>query len=267
MYELYRTVVARCGVLPLVGGEWRIGQQTFAVDNPATGETIARVAEMGADDTRDAVAAAFNAGTAWRATPVKQRSALLRRWFELIIEHADDLARLMTLEQGKPLAEAKGEVIYGASFIEFFAEEAERMAGETLPSHGADKRLLVLREPVGVVAAITPWNFPLAMITRKCAPALAAGCTVVIKPAEATPLTALAAAYLALEAGLPVGTINVITAFKPVAIGEVLTTDPRVRKVSFTGSTASGQAPARPVCQYGQKSRHGTGRQCAVYRI
>lgn len=140
----------------LVGGEWRTGKQTFAVDNPATGEIIARVADMDADDTRDAVAAAYNAGAAWRATPVKQRSALLRRWFELIHEHADDLARLMTLEQGKPLAEAKGEVIYGASFIEFFAEEAKRMAGETLPSHGADKRLLVLREPVGVVAAITP---------------------------------------------------------------------------------------------------------------
>ncbi|RUR31962.1 NAD-dependent succinate-semialdehyde dehydrogenase [Vreelandella andesensis] len=225
----------------LVGAEWRKGQQTFAVDNPATGETIARVADLGADDARDAVAAAYAAGPAWRATPVKQRSALLRRWFELINEHADDLARLMTLEQGKPLAEAKGEVAYGASFIEFFAEEAKRMAGETLPSHGADKRLLVLREPVGVVAAITPWNFPLAMITRKCGPALAAGCTVVIKPAEATPLTALAAAYLALEAGLPAGTINVITASKPAAIGDVLTTDSRVRKVSFTGSTPVGK--------------------------
>jgi len=225
----------------LVGGQWRKGQQTFAVDNPATGETIAHVADLSADDTRDAVAAAYEAGAVWRATPVKQRSALLRRWFELVNEHADDLARLMTLEQGKPLAEAKGEVIYGASFIEFFAEEAKRMAGETLPSHGADKRLLVLREPVGVVAAITPWNFPLAMITRKCAPALAAGCTVVIKPAEATPLTALAAAYLALEAGLPEGTINVVTASKPAAVGEVLTTDPRVRKVSFTGSTPVGK--------------------------
>ena len=187
----------------LVGSEWRTGKGTFAVDNPATGETIARVADLGADDTRDAVAAAYEAGPTWRTTPVKQRSALLRRWFELINEHADDLARLMTLEQGK--------------------------------------RLLVLREPVGVVAAITPWNFPLAMITRKCAPALAAGCTVVIKPAEATPLTALAVAYLALEAGLPAGTINVVTASKPAAVGEVLTTDPRVRKVSFTGSTPVGK--------------------------
>ncbi|MCS2610459.1 NAD-dependent succinate-semialdehyde dehydrogenase [Halomonas dongshanensis] len=225
----------------LIGGEWRQGTQTFAVDNPATGETLARVAELGADDARDAVAAAYAAGSEWRATPVKQRAALLRRWFELINEHADDLARLMTLEQGKPLSEAKGEVVYGASFIEFFAEEAKRMAGETLPSHGSDKRLLVLREPIGVVAAITPWNFPLAMITRKCAPALAAGCTVVIKPAEATPLTALAAASLALEAGLPSGVISVVTASKPVEVGEVLTTDPRVRKVSFTGSTPVGK--------------------------
>ncbi|MCP1314429.1 aldehyde dehydrogenase family protein, partial [Halomonas sp. 707D7] len=159
----------------LIGGQWRKGKATFAVDNPATGETIARVAELGGSDTEDAVAAAYEAGPGWRATPVKERARILRRWFELILEHADDLARLMTLEQGKPLAEAKGEVGYGASFIEFFAEEAKRMAGETLPSHGADKRILVTREPVGVVAAITPWNFPLAMITRKCAPALAAG--------------------------------------------------------------------------------------------
>ncbi|MCB8888308.1 NAD-dependent succinate-semialdehyde dehydrogenase [Vreelandella malpeensis] len=225
----------------LVGGQWRQGEATFAVDNPSTGETIARVAELGGSDTADAVAAAYEAGPAWRATPVKERARILRRWFELISEHADDLARLMTLEQGKPLAEAKGEVGYGASFIEFFAEEAKRMAGETLPSHGADKRILVTREPVGVVAAITPWNFPLAMITRKCAPALAAGCTVVIKPAEATPLTALAAAYLGREAGLPAGTINVVTASKPAEVGEVLTTDPRVRKVSFTGSTPVGK--------------------------
>ncbi|MFI0473723.1 NAD-dependent succinate-semialdehyde dehydrogenase [Halomonas sp. HMF6819] len=225
----------------LIGGQWRKGQTTFAVDNPATGETIARVAELGGSDTEEAVAAAYEAGPAWRTTPVKERAKILRRWFELIIEHTDDLARLMTLEQGKPLAEAKGEVGYGASFIEFFAEEAKRMAGETLPSHGADKRLMVLREPVGVVAAITPWNFPLAMITRKCAPALAAGCTVVIKPAEATPLTALAAAYLGREAGLPEGTINVVTASKPAEVGEVLTTDSRVRKVSFTGSTPVGK--------------------------
>ncbi|MGY4878974.1 NAD-dependent succinate-semialdehyde dehydrogenase [Vreelandella aquamarina] len=225
----------------LIGGEWRQGRNTFGVDNPATGEIIAQVADMSADDARDAVAAAYDAGNEWRKTPAKQRHAVLLRWFTLIMEHADDLARLMTLEQGKPLTESRGEVTYGASFIEFFAEEAKRMAGETLPTHAADKRLLVFREPVGVVAAITPWNFPLAMITRKCAPALAAGCTVVIKPAEATPLTALAAAYLALEAGLPAGTINVVTSQKPASVGEVLTTDPRVRKVSFTGSTPVGK--------------------------
>ncbi|MDO6670544.1 NAD-dependent succinate-semialdehyde dehydrogenase [Cobetia amphilecti] len=225
----------------LIGTEHRETGTTFNVTNPATGEQLARVAEVSADDTRDAVAAAEIAGNAWKKVPVKERSALLRRWFDLVLAHREDLAQLMTLEQGKPMAESRGEVTYGASFIEFFAEEAKRMAGETLPSHGADKRLMVLREPIGVVAAITPWNFPLAMITRKCAPAIAAGCAVVIKPAEATPLTALALADLALEAGLPKGLISVVTAMKPIAIGEVLTTDPRIRKVSFTGSTPVGK--------------------------
>ncbi|MDX1634971.1 MAG: NAD-dependent succinate-semialdehyde dehydrogenase [Marinobacter sp.] len=225
----------------LVGAEWRSGQSRFAVTDPATGEELAQVADLGADDTRDAIAAAETAGRQWRQVPVKQRSALLRRWYELVMAEADTLAELMTREQGKPLAEARGEVVYGASFIEFFAEEAKRMAGETLPAAGADKRTLVLREPVGVVAAITPWNFPLAMITRKCAPALAAGCTVVVKPAEATPLTALALVRLARQAGLPEGVINIVTASSPAAVGEVLTTDPRVRKVSFTGSTAVGK--------------------------
>ncbi|WP_097462177.1 NAD-dependent succinate-semialdehyde dehydrogenase [Mangrovitalea sediminis] len=228
-------------VTSLIGADWRPGQSRFAVTNPATGETLAQVADLGADDTRDAVAAAEAAGPAWRRLPAKARSTLLRRWFDLVTEHSETLARLMTQEQGKPLAEARGEVAYGASFIEFFAEEAKRMAGETLPSHGADKRTLVLREPVGVVAAITPWNFPLAMITRKCAPALAAGCTLVIKPAEATPLTALALVRLAREAGFPDGVINIVTAASPAAVGEVLTGDPRVRKVSFTGSTAVGK--------------------------
>ncbi|HBS82407.1 MAG TPA: NAD-dependent succinate-semialdehyde dehydrogenase [Halomonas campaniensis] len=165
----------------------------------------------------------------------------MRAWFDAIMAHQEDLARLMTLEQGKPLAESRGEVAYGASFVEFYAEETKRMAGETLPGHGVDKRILVFREPIGVVAAVTPWNFPLAMITRKCAPALAAGCTVVIKPAEATPLTALAVARLAELAGLPAGVINVVTASQPAPIGEVLTTDPRVRKFSFTGSTPVGK--------------------------
>ncbi|SDL39736.1 succinate semialdehyde dehydrogenase [Franzmannia pantelleriensis] len=224
-----------------IGGEWRHADRRFTVTNPANGEVLAEVPDLDADAARDAVAAAEAAWPAWRKTPAKQRSALLRAWFEAIMAHQEDLARLMTLEQGKPLAESRGEVAYGAAFIEFYAEEAKRMAGETLPSHGADKRLLVMREPIGVVAAITPWNFPLAMITRKCAPALAAGCPVVIKPAEATPLTALALARLAEQVGFPAGLLNVVTASRPAAIGEVLTTDPRVRKVSFTGSTPVGK--------------------------
>nr|WP_297460176.1 NAD-dependent succinate-semialdehyde dehydrogenase [uncultured Halomonas sp.] len=224
-----------------IAGEWRDAQRRFAVTNPANDETLAEVPDLGPDDAREAIAAAEAAWPAWRKRPAKERAALLRAWFEAIVAHRDELARLMTLEQGKPLAESLGEVTYGASFVEYYAEEAKRVAGETLPSHGADKRILVFREPIGVVAAITPWNFPLAMITRKCAPALAAGCPVVIKPAEATPLTALALARLAHDAGLPAGVLNVVTAAQPAAIGEVLTTDPRVRKVSFTGSTPVGK--------------------------
>ncbi|TFH86406.1 NAD-dependent succinate-semialdehyde dehydrogenase [Billgrantia azerbaijanica] len=224
-----------------IAGQWRDAERRFPVTNPATGETLATVPDLTADDARDAVAAAEAAWPAWKRTTAKERAALLRAWFDAILDYREPLARLMTLEQGKPLAESRGEVAYGASFVEFYAEEAKRMAGETLPSHGVDKRILVLREPIGVVAAITPWNFPLAMITRKCAPALAAGCPVVIKPAEATPLTALALARLAEEVGFPAGVINVVTAAAPAAVGEVLTTDPRVRKVSFTGSTAVGK--------------------------
>lgn len=224
-----------------INGEWRQGVRRFAVTNPANGERLAEVPDLEADDAREAIAAADAAWPAWRKRPAKERSQLLRAWFDAIMAHQEDLARLMTLEQGKPLAEARGEVAYGAAFVEFYAEEAKRMTGETLPSHGADKRILVFREPVGVVAAITPWNFPLAMITRKCAPALAAGCPVVVKPAEATPLTALALAKLAEEVGIPAGVLNVITAERPAAIGDVLTTDPRVRKVSFTGSTPVGK--------------------------
>ncbi|MCI0510622.1 succinate-semialdehyde dehydrogenase/glutarate-semialdehyde dehydrogenase [Chromohalobacter marismortui] len=224
-----------------IGGEWRDSTRRFAVTDPATGECLAQVPDLGADEARDAIAAAEAAWPQWRRRPAKERAALLRAWFERVMAHSEALARLMTLEQGKPLAESRGEVAYGASFIEYYAEEAKRIAGETLPGHGADKRILVMREPIGVVAAITPWNFPLAMITRKCAPALAAGCPVVIKPAEATPLTALALAKLAEDAGLPAGVINVLTAEKPAEIGHVLTTDPRVRKVSFTGSTPVGK--------------------------
>ncbi|MDN3522501.1 NAD-dependent succinate-semialdehyde dehydrogenase [Halomonas ramblicola] len=225
-----------------IGGEWRDAETRFAVTDPASGATLAEVPDLDAEATRDAVAAAEAAWPAWRRRTAKERAGLLRRWFDLLMAHQEDLARLMTLEQGKPLAESRGEVAYGAAFVEFYAEEAKRMAGETLPGHGADKRILVFREPIGVVAAITPWNFPLAMITRKCAPALAAGCPVVIKPAEATPLTALAAVRLAELAGFPAGAINVVTASRPAAVGEVLTTDPRVRKISFTGSTPVGKA-------------------------
>ncbi|MGO3667534.1 MAG: NAD-dependent succinate-semialdehyde dehydrogenase [Vreelandella alkaliphila] len=224
-----------------IGGEWCGAEKRFAVTNPANGELLAEVPDLEADGARAAVAAAEAAGPSWKKRTAKERATLLRAWFDAIMAHQEDLARLMTLEQGKPLAESRGEVAYGASFVEFYAEETKRMAGETLPGHGVDKRILVFREPIGVVAAVTPWNFPLAMITRKCAPALAAGCTVVIKPAEATPLTALAVARLAELAGLPAGVINVVTASQPAPIGEVLTTDPRVRKFSFTGSTPVGK--------------------------
>lgn len=228
-------------VAALIGNEWRLSAKNFDVINPATGETVAQVADMGAEDAREAVVAAERAGKAWRKVSAKERARLLKRWFELVVDETEALARIMTLEQGKPLAEARGEVAYGASFIEFFGEESKRMAGEVLPAPDTSKRLLVTREPVGVVAAITPWNFPLAMITRKCAPALAAGCSVVIKPAEATPLTALALASLALQAGIPEGLINVVTCSSPAEVGDVLTTDNRVRKVSFTGSTPVGK--------------------------
>jgi succinate-semialdehyde dehydrogenase/glutarate-semialdehyde dehydrogenase len=224
-----------------IGGEWRDAKKHFSVTNPANGEVLAEIPDLGHEETLEAVAAAEAAWPNWKRRTAKERANLLRAWFEAIMAHQEDLARLMTMEQGKPIAESRGEVAYGASFVEFYAEEAKRMAGETLPSHGVDKRILVFRESIGVVAAVTPWNFPLAMITRKCAPALAAGCTVVIKPAEATPLTALALARLAELAGLPAGVINVITASQPAAVGDVLTTDPRVRKFSFTGSTAVGK--------------------------
>jgi len=224
-----------------IAGEWRDAETRFAVTDPASGEVLAEVPDLGADATRDAVAAAEAAWPAWRKRTAKERANLLRGWYDAIMDHQEALARLMTREQGKPLAESRGEVAYGASFVEFYAEEAKRVAGETLPSHGVDKRILVFREPIGVVAAITPWNFPLAMITRKCAPALAAGCPVVIKPAEATPLTALALARLAELVGFPAGVINVVTASRPAEVGEVLTSDPRVRKISFTGSTPVGK--------------------------
>jgi succinate-semialdehyde dehydrogenase/glutarate-semialdehyde dehydrogenase len=214
--------------------------RTLAVTNPATGQTLAHVPLMGAAETRRAVEAAQRAWPAWRRKTAKERGSILRRWQELMLAHADDLAALMTAEQGKPLAEAKGEIGYAASFLEWFAEEGKRVHGETLASPAADKRLLVLKEPIGVCAAITPWNFPAAMITRKAGPALAAGCPMVLKPAEATPLSALALAVLAEQAGVPGGVFSVLTG-DPKAIGAELTANPIVRKLSFTGSTAVGR--------------------------
>ena len=225
-----------------VDGTWvdAAGGATIVVSNPATGEALGSVPDVGAAGAEAAVGAAASAFRSWAAKTAGERAAILRRWYELILASADDIATLMTAEQGKPLAEARGEVIYAASFVEWFAEEARRMYGDIIPGHQADKRLLVLRQPIGVVAAITPWNFPAAMITRKVAPALAAGCTVICKPASQTPFTALALAELAHQAGLPPGVFNVVTGAAR-AIGGVLTGDPRVRKLSFTGSTAIGK--------------------------
>jgi succinate-semialdehyde dehydrogenase/glutarate-semialdehyde dehydrogenase len=222
-----------------VDGAW-IGAGTIAVDDPATGETLGRVPSLDAEQTRAAIAAAEAALPAWRARTAGERSRLLRRWFDLIIAAQDDLAMILTREQGKPLAEAKGEIAYAASFIEWFAEEAKRIYGEVIPSHRADSRIVVIRQPVGVVAAITPWNFPAAMITRKAAPALAAGCTMVLKPATQTPLSALALAVLAERAGIPKGVFNVVTGSSRV-IGAELTASAVVRKLSFTGSTEVGK--------------------------
>ncbi|MCP5273235.1 MAG: NAD-dependent succinate-semialdehyde dehydrogenase [Burkholderiaceae bacterium] len=227
----------------LIGGEWVAGSARFDVHDPATGLKLADVALLGAADTEAAIAAADRAWPLWRAKTAKERAAVMMKWFGLLHQHADDLARIMTAEQGKPLAEAKGEVGYGASFIEWFAEEARRIYGETIPTTDNNKRYLVLKQPIGVCAAITPWNFPIAMITRKVAPALAAGCPVVIKPAEATPLSALAVAELAQRAGMPAGVLNVVTsnADGSIAVGKVLCASDTVRHLSFTGSTEVGR--------------------------
>ncbi len=227
----------------LIGGEWIAGASRFAVADPATGLALAEVANLGEREAQAAIAAAARAWPAWRAKTAKERHAVLMKWFALLNQHADDLARIMTAEQGKPLAEARGEAVYGASFIEWFAEEGRRIYGETIPTTDANKRYLVLKQPVGVCAAITPWNFPIAMITRKVAPALAAGCPVVIKPAEATPLSALAVAELAQRAGMPAGVLNVLSADaqNSIAIGRVLCASDTVRHLSFTGSTEVGR--------------------------
>ena len=222
-----------------IDGAWT-GSGSIAVTDPASGETLGHVPDLGVEGPRPATPPAQAALAAWRSKRAGARPRLLRRWFDLVMQHQDDLAMILTREQGKPLAEAKGEIAYAASFIEWFAEEAKRVYGETIPAHRADSRIVVIRQPVGVVAAITPWNFPAAMITRKVAPALAAGCTMVLKPATQTPLTALALAVLAERAGIPAGVFNVVTGSSRTIGGE-LTGNPAVRKLSFTGSTQVGK--------------------------
>jgi succinate-semialdehyde dehydrogenase / glutarate-semialdehyde dehydrogenase len=225
-----------------INGKWVDADsgKTIEVNNPATGEILGTVPSLGAAETRRAIEAANAAWPAWRKKTAKERANILRKCFNRMMENQDDLGMLMTAEQGKPLAEAKGEIAYGASFVEWFAEEAKRVYGDTIPQHQADKRIVVIKEPIGVVAAITPWNFPNAMITRKCAPALAAGCPVVIKPASQTPFSATALAELAHRAGIPAGVLNVVTG-SATAIGGEMTANPIVRKLSFTGSTEIGK--------------------------
>jgi len=224
-----------------IDGAWldADGGETLKVNNPASNEILGTVPKMGATETRRAIEAAERALPAWRELTAKERSQTLRRWYELILENQEDLARLMTLEQGKPLAESRGEIAYAASFIEWFAEEAKRIYGDTIPGHQKDKRILVIKQPIGVTAAITPWNFPAAMITRKAGPALAAGCTMVVKPASQTPFSALALAELAERAGIPKGVFSVVTG-SAGDIGNELTANPIVRKITFTGSTEVG---------------------------
>ncbi|MFA6140157.1 MAG: NAD-dependent succinate-semialdehyde dehydrogenase [Hyphomicrobium sp.] len=235
-----KNVITLLKTQAFIDGAW-VGEPRMPVIDKATGEEIARVPAMGAAETHAAIEAAHRAFPAWSKLLAKERSKIIRRWYELIIEHADELALLLTKEQGKPLAEAKGEIIYGAAFVELFAEEAKRVYGETIPTHKPDARVVIMKQPVGVVAAITPWNFPSAMITRKVSPALAAGCTVVVKPAEDTPLSALALAELAQRAGVPKGVLNIVTAKDPVPVGRALTESPLVRMVTFTGSTEVGK--------------------------
>lgn len=226
----------------LVGGAWSAADSgaILTVTNPASGVTLANVPNMGVTETRRAIAAADQAWPAWRARTAKERAAILRKWFDLIVANQEDLAAIMTAEQGKPLAESRGEIAYAASFIEWFAEEGKRVYGDTIPGFSSDRRIIVLKQPIGVCAAITPWNFPAAMITRKAGPALAAGCTMVVKPASQTPLSALALAALAERAGIPSGVFSVVTG-SASAIGGEMTSNPTVRKVTFTGSTEVGK--------------------------
>jgi succinate-semialdehyde dehydrogenase/glutarate-semialdehyde dehydrogenase len=225
-----------------VDGKWvdALNRGTISVTNPATGETLGTVPRMGAEETRAAIEAADKALPAWRAKTAKERAQILRKWFDLMMANQDDLANLMTAEQGKPLAESKGEIAYAAAFIEWFGEEGKRLYGDTIPAHGTDKRIVVIKEPIGVCAAITPWNFPAAMITRKCGPALAAGCTMVLKPASQTPFSALALCELAERAGVPAGVFSCVTG-SATEIGGEMTSNPTVRKLTFTGSTEIGK--------------------------
>jgi succinate-semialdehyde dehydrogenase / glutarate-semialdehyde dehydrogenase len=223
-----------------IDGAW-VGEPGFAVTDKATDDVLCQVPDQGPEDARAAITAAETAFKGWSALLAKERSIILRKWYDLIIANIDELALLLTYEQGKPLAEARGEILYGAGFVEYFAEQAKRIYGETIPSFKQGARIVTIKQPIGVVAAITPWNFPNAMITRKVTPALAAGCTAVVKPAEDTPLSALALAALAEQAGLPKGVLNIVTTKNPEEIGKVLTTDPRVRLVTFTGSTEVGK--------------------------
>ena len=230
-----------------INGEWVGAESTnrFNVNNAYSQKPICTLPEMGKTETNSAIEAANNAWPNWRSKTAKERAVVLRKWFNLILDNQEDLATLMTLEQGKPLAESRGEVVYGASFIEWFAEEGKRTYGDIIPTPSNDRRILVIKQPIGVVAAITPWNFPIAMITRKCAPALAAGCPVIIKPAAETPLSALALAELAEQAGIPAGILNVVVGTNAREIGETLTSSSIVRKLSFTGSTAVGKILTR----------------------
>ena len=224
-----------------INGSWIAGRKTFAVTNPATGEVIAKVADLGAAEVTAAIDAAVPAQKQWAKRTAKDRAMVMRKWFDLVTANAEDLAVILTTEMGKPIPEAKGEVVYGASFIDWFAEEARRICGDVLETPQADKRLLTFKQPIGVFGAITPWNFPIAMITRKVAPGIAAGCACVLKPAEQTPLSALALAELAERAGLPAGVMNIVTTMDAPAIGETMCADDRIRKMTFTGSTEVGR--------------------------
>jgi succinate-semialdehyde dehydrogenase/glutarate-semialdehyde dehydrogenase len=226
-----------------INGEWIAAENgaTYNIVNPYDHSVIAKVPDMGEAETRRGIIAANAAFPKWKAKTAGERSIILRRWYELQMEYLEDLAYILTMEQGKPINEARSEIRYGASFVEWFAEEGKRAYGDVIPAHGVDKRIIVIKQPIGVVAAITPWNFPNAMITRKVAPALAAGCTVIIKPAEDTPLSALALAELAAQAGFPPGVLNIVTTKNPVEVGHELTANPIVRKLSFTGSTQVGK--------------------------